>query len=199
MKITAIKQQQKRTDRFSIFVDDKYAFSFTGSELLEQKLAVGDELDASEVKKLKKLAADDKIYHATLNYIAIRPRSRWEIEAYLARKQASPELVISIIKKLEKLDLINDEIFARIWIENRKLLNPRSHRKLVSELRAKRVPDETIAKVLQKDAEEEREILRILVERKRHQSKYKDDLRLTQYLSRQGFSYSDIKDVLDNP
>ncbi|MGH7239138.1 MAG: recombination regulator RecX, partial [Candidatus Saccharimonadales bacterium] len=68
MKITAIKQQQKLADRFSVFVDDKYAFSFTTNELLEQKLAVGDELDAGEVKKLKKLAIDGKIYHAALNY-----------------------------------------------------------------------------------------------------------------------------------
>ncbi len=200
MKITKIASQVKNASRYSIFVDEKYSFSLSADQLLEQRIAVGDELAANEVKKLKKLSADDKIYNAALNYIAIRPRSRWEIESYLARKKASPELAEQIIKKLEKLDLINDEAFARAWIENRKLLNPRSHRKLVAELRAKRISDEVITKVLEKNAEEEREILKLLVERKRHQTKYKDDLKLAQYLSRQGFNYEDIKQILyENP
>lgn len=196
MKITKIASQVKRADRFSIFVDEKYSFSLSADQLLAQKLAVGDELAASDVKKLKQLSADDKIYNAALNYIAIRQRSRWEIESYLARKKASPELASDIIAGLEKLGLINDEQFARAWIENRKLLNPRSHRKLVAELRSKRVPDEIITEVLEKNTEEEREILKLLVERKRHQTKYKDDLKLAQYLSRQGFNYDDIKSVL---
>lgn len=197
MKITKIAAQVKRADRYSVFVDEKYAFSLSADQLLEQKLAAGDELDSSEVKKLKKLSADDKIYNAALNYLAIRPRSRWEIETYLSRKKAEPELVASIIEKLENQRLIDDEAFARAWIENRKLLNPRSHRKLVAELRAKRVPDETIAKVLEKNTEEEREILKMLVEKKRQQTKYKDDQKLAQYLARQGFNYDDIKQILE--
>lgn len=196
MKITKIAAQVKRLGRYSIFVDEKYSFSLSADQLLAQKLAVGDELDASEVKKLKKLSADDKIYNAALNYLAIRPRSRWEIETYLARKNAEPALAASVIERLERQKLIDDEAFARIWIENRKLLNPRSHRKLVAELRAKRVPDEVITRVLEKNTDEEREILKMLVERKRGQSKYQDDQKLAQYLSRQGFNYSDIKEIL---
>lgn len=196
MKITKIAAQVKRPDRYSVFVDEKYSFSLSADQLLAQRLAVGDELEAADVKRLKKLSADDKIYNAALNYIAIRPRSRWEIESYLARKKAEPELAAQIIKKLENLDLINDESFARAWIENRKLLNPRSHRKLVAELRAKRVPDSVITKVLEKNSQEEREILKMLVEKKRQQTKYKDDLKLAQYLSRQGFNYDDIKQIL---
>lgn len=196
MKVTSIKQQVKRAGRYSIFVDEKYAFSLSDDKLLEQKLAVGDELEASAVKKLKQLSADDKIYNASLNYIAIRPRSRWEIDSYLKRKGASSPLVDQIIKKLEKLDLINDEAFASAWIRNRKLLNPRSHRKLVVELKAKRVPDTVITKVLQKNTDEEREIIKMLAERKRRQSKYQDDQKLAQYLARQGFNYDDIKSAL---
>lgn len=196
-KITKIASQVKKADRYSIFVDEKYSFSLSADQLLAQKLAVGDELEAGDVKKLKKLSADDKIYNASLNYIAIRPRSAWEVEDYLRRKKAEPELAASIINKLEKLDLINDEAFARAWIENRKLLSPRSHRKLVAELKAKRVPDSVITKVVQKDTEEERETLRLLVAKKRGQSSYKDDLKLAQYLARQGFNYDDIKSALD--
>lgn len=198
MKITKISAQVKRPDRFSIFVDEKYSFSLSANQLLEQKLASGDELTEAELKRLKKLSDDDKIYAAALNYIAIRQRSRWEIETYLSRKKADQQLSTQIIEKLENLKLVNDEAFAKAWIENRKLLNPRSYRKLVAELKAKHVPDEIITKVLKKDTEEEREILKMLIAKKRQQTKYKDDLKLAQFLARQGFNYDDIKSLLQS-
>lgn len=198
MKITKISAQVKRPDRFSIFVDEKYSFSLSANQLLEQKLASGDELTEAELKRLKKLSDDDKIYAAALSYIAIRQRSRWEIETYLSRKKADQQLSAQIIEKLDNLKLVNDEAFARAWIENRKLLNPRSYRKLVAELRAKHVPDEIITKVLKKDTEEEREILKMLIAKKRQQTKYKDDLKLAQFLARQGFNYDDIKSLLQS-
>lgn len=198
MKITKISAQVKRPDRFSIFVDEKYSFSLSANQLLEQKLASGDELTENELKRLKKLSDDDKIYAAALSYIAIRQRSRWEIETYLSRKKADQQLSAQIIEKLENLKLVNDEAFARAWIENRKLLNPRSYRKLVAELKAKHVPDEIITKVLKKDTEDEREILKMLIAKKRQQTKYKDDLKLAQFLARQGFNYDDIKSLLQS-
>lgn len=198
MKITKISAQVKRPDRFSIFVDEKYSFSLSANQLLEQKLASGDELTENELKRLKKLSDDDKIYAAALSYIAIRQRSRWEVETYLSRKKADQQLSAQIIEKLENLKLVNDEAFARAWIENRKLLNPRSYRKLVAELKAKHVPDEIITKVLKKDTEDEREILKMLIAKKRQQTKYKDDLKLAQFLARQGFNYDDIKSLLQS-
>ena len=44
MKITSIKQQVKRADRYSIYVDDKYSFSLSEQELLSIKIKVGQEV-----------------------------------------------------------------------------------------------------------------------------------------------------------
>src|SRR4051812_30584175 len=90
MKISSIKQQVKRADRYSIFVDGKYAFSLSESALLESKIASGQELSKEQVAEFKKLSADDKLYNRTLRYVAMRPRSRWEVEQYLWRKETSP-------------------------------------------------------------------------------------------------------------
>jgi regulatory protein len=196
MKITKITSQVKRVDRYSIFVDDKYAFSLSADQLLEQKLAAGDEIGEADVKRLKKLSDDGKLYSLALRYVALRARSRWEIEDYLIRKKASSELVREIIKKLEGLDLINDTAFASSWVENRRLLSSKSHRQLVAELRAKHIADDTIKDVLEGDKDQELTALRMLIDKKRQQAKYKDDLKLAQYLSRQGFSYDDIKSQL---
>lgn len=196
MKITAIKAQVKRPDRYSIYVDDTYAFSLSDQALLETRLAPGDELDEAELKRLKQRSADDKLYAAALRYVALRPRSTWEMESYLLRKGSPAPLNEQITNKLCKLDLLNDEQFARSFVADRRLLRPTSRRRLIMELRKKRVNDEIIRNAVGSDQEEELSALRQVIERKRRQSRYQDEQKLMQYLARQGYAYDDIKAAL---
>lgn len=194
MKITAIKQQQKRADRYSVFVDGKYAFSLSESGLIESRLASGQELSATELDTLKKAAGLDKAYGLALRYVAIRPRSEWEMQDYFRRKQIDREAGNQIIQRLRNLSMLDDAAFARSWVSNRRLLKNVSRRRLRLELAQKQVPSETIDQVLQEDETDDRQSLRELVQKKR--SRYPDNQKLMQYLARQGFSYDDIKDVL---
>jgi regulatory protein len=196
VKITAIRQQEKRKDRYSVYVDEKYAFSLSEGALLETKLASGQELTGEQVEVYKQLSAEDKVYSNALRYAAMRRRSRWEMESYLQRKDASPALAQQILSKLSDLGFIDDLAFAQAWVENRHLLRPTSQRKLQQELRAKRVPADIVDKVLREDETPDRDELRAMVARKRRQSKYQDNDKLMQYLARQGFGYEDIKTVL---
>jgi len=197
MKVTAIQQQVKRSGRYSIFIDGKYSLSLSDIGLLESKLAVGQELSQAEFGELKQRAEQDNFYNKVLNYLAIRPRSRWEVEIYLKLRNCPAPLNKVILNKLSNKDLINDRVFAKKWVENRRLLKPVSRRRLISELRAKRVATEDIEEALQQDPTDDRAVLLELIESKRRQTKFQDDLKLMQYLARQGFHYSDIKDALN--
>ena len=196
MKITSIKQQIKRAERYSIFVDGKYAFSLGETALLDSKLTTGQTLTDQQVKDFRKISVDDKIYNMALRYMAIRPRSKWEIEFYLQRKDASPTLTETILSKLSNIGLIDDEQFARAFVNDRRLLRPASRRKIIMELRKKHLADDTIQRVVGNDINDEHIALLSIVERKRHQTRYQDDLKLMQYLARQGFNYDDIKSAL---
>ncbi|PIZ61950.1 hypothetical protein COY17_03290, partial [Candidatus Saccharibacteria bacterium CG_4_10_14_0_2_um_filter_52_9] len=83
MKITSIKQQLKRTNRYSVFVEGKYEFSLSETALLESKLASGQELAKQEVGEYKKLSSEDKLYNKALRWVAMRPRTKWEVSFYL--------------------------------------------------------------------------------------------------------------------
>jgi regulatory protein len=197
MKITAIKPQVKRKDRYSIYVDGKYSFSLSETALLEQGVVSGQELSAAELKDFKKLSVDDKAYGNTLRYVALRSRSQWELRDYLHRKQVEEPTAEKILNKLRELGFVDDTAFASRWVENRRLLKPISTRRLVQELKQKRVSETIIKAVIDNDETDEVEALRQLVEKKRGLSKYRDNqLKLMQYLARQGFSYDDIKTVL---
>lgn len=195
MKVTEIKAQTRRARRFSVFVDGKYAFSLSEAGLLEQKLYVGQELEVSEVGQLKQAASDEKMYGLALRYVALRPRSNWEVSDYLKRKAATSALSDQIVNKLSSMDLLNDLKFARAWVESRRLLRPTSRRKLQQELRAKHVSNAVISQVLRADENDEREALRQLVAKKR--ARYPDRLKFMRYLVRQGFNYDAIKSILD--
>ncbi len=196
MKITAITQQQRRSDRYSIFVDGKFSFSLSAQTLLESGLRNGQELQPAELHQLKNDARYDKAYYRTLELIVRRKRSEWEITQYLKRKGYDEELAFQLTKKLRQEGYINDKAFAASWIENRRLLKSISRRRLKQELRSKRVSDEIIETTLGSDTTNERVVLEELVRSKKRQTKYQDDLKLMQYLARQGFNYDDIKAVV---
>jgi regulatory protein len=197
MKITRIVQQQKQQTRYSIFVDGKYSFSLSEQALLDSKLASGQELTAEQISEYKKLSADDKLYNRTLHWLALRPRSVWETEFYLKRKDADEQQTEQVVEKLTRLGLLDDRKFAEAFVHDRRLLRSSSSRKIRLELQKKRVPREIIDQVLTEDETDESAMLKDVIIRKRQQSKYRDDeLKLMQYLARQGWGYGDIKQAL---
>jgi regulatory protein len=196
MKITAVKQQVKRADRYSIYVDGKYSFSLGENEFLKLGLHSGQELTEEELDSYKGESDYGKWFDKVLNLLSYRLRSEWELRDYLRRKKAPEEYVDKILNKLSINGYVNDELFAKRWVENRRLMKPTSRRKLMMELKQKRIPNEIIDKVLSEDKDQvnEREVLKELIEKKRQ--RYPDQLKLMQYLARQGYNYDDIKSAL---
>ncbi len=198
MRISNITQQVKRTDRYSVFIDEKYSFSLSENGLLQANVRVGQEVTEVELETLKDAAKSDNAYSQALSIIVRRPRSEWEVRDYLKRKKYVPELIEEITARLTARGFINDEDFARRWVESRRLLKSTSKRRLTMELRQKRVADDIVRAVLDEDQTNERSVLRELIDRKRQQSRYQDGQKLMAYLVRQGFNYDDVKSVLDD-
>jgi len=195
MIITAIKQQVKRKDRYSIYVDGTYAFSLSEAGLIESRLASGQELTASALHDLKKAAGLDKAYGNALRYVAMRPRSEWELRDYLRRKEVDEVAGTHIAERLRAVGLLDDLAFARSWVANRRLLKSVSKRRLRLELQQKHVPSTVADQALAEDTTSEQDALRELVNRK--QARYPDKQKFIQYLARQGFSFDDISAALD--
>jgi regulatory protein len=195
VKITAIKKQVKRADRYSIYLDGKYSFSLGEAELLKLGLHSGQELTEEELASYRDESDYGKWFDKTLNLLSYRLRSEWELRDYLKRKKAPEEFVEKIIHKLQVNGYVDDEQFAKRWVENRRLMKPTNRRRLSQELRQKRIPTDIIDSVLTDDETDDLQALRELVEKKR--ARYPDKLKFMQYLARQGYNYDDIKTVLN--
>lgn len=197
MKITDIKQQVKRKDRYSIYIDNKYSFALSESGLIGMGLKIGDEFSSEDLTNFKKSADIDKGIYRCLDLISRRPRSRWELEDYLKRKGYDAEQTSQIILELNDKGYINDHDFARRWVDNRRLLKSISDRRLRLELRQKRVDDSVVDIVLEENPADQKAIIKELIEKKQRQTRYKDKEKLIAYLARQGFYYGDIKEALE--
>lgn len=198
MKITDIKQQVKRQGRYSIFVDSKYTFSLSENELIRSGIKVGREYTEDELEELKNTAVLDKAYMRSLDLLSRRARSEWEIRDYLKRKDYEMEVIEEIVNRLNQSGYIDDLAFAKSWINSRRMLKSSSKRKLRMELKQKRLGEEVINQALVEDETNEVDVLKDLIEKKRSQTRYQDQQKLMQYLSRQGFKYDDIKSLLEN-
>lgn len=197
MKITAIKAQVKNPERVSVYVDEKYAFSLNHTQLLEQKIHSGLELNDTRLAELKKASDFGKAYERALNFVMIRPRSVRELQHYARRKMWTPEDTQAIVAKLLAKNYLNDASFAKAWVRSRQMTKAMSTRRLRLELKQKGVTDADINGALSGSDYNEHDALKTIIAKKRKLARFAaDDQKLMQYLARQGFSYDDIKDAL---
>lgn len=195
MKITRLQPQTKRTDRVSVYVGGKYAFSLANDQVAELGLEVGQEIDTDKIKRYLAESDFGKLRDKTYRWLAIRLRSRWEIESYLDKKTKDEAAKSRLLTLLVEQGYVDDSKFAQAWIRHRNLIKPMSEYRLKQELLQKRLPMEIIEEALIQQPQDDVEAIRQLVTKRGH--RYPDRQKLLAYLSRQGFRYHDIKQALE--
>lgn len=214
MKITALTSQQKDPNRINVMVDGVYRFSLDISQIVSLGVKVGREYSEKELSEIEGESQFGKLYARALEYCLMRPHSEREVRDYLWRKTRATkyksrktgeikeregyavELVERVFGKLVEKSYVNDESFARFWVENRNQTKGASRRKLEAELRAKGVSQEIIARELSATDRNDDDELQKVIAKKRN--RYQDEQKLMQYLARQGFGYDDIKRALSD-
>ncbi len=211
MKISSISVQAKNPDRVNISIDGKYRFSLDVYQVSELGLKVGRELSDADLAGFEQESQFGKLYGRTLEYCLMRPHSAKEIKDYLWRKTratkyksrngeikdregVSQEVADRVYSRLQDRGYIDDEKFAKFWIENRNQIKGASRKRLTMELRSKGVDGSIIDHVLSSTDRDERNELKKVIAKK--SMKYADERKLIEYLMRQGFRYDDIMDAL---
>jgi len=95
-------------------------------------------------------AVDDPavVLDAAARFLEVRPRSVDEVRRRLRDAGYRLDLVVAAIERLTDLGMLDDEAFARAWVESRDRARPRGERALRSELRRKGVVDSIVTEVL---------------------------------------------------
>lgn len=91
---------------------------------------------------------EELIKQKMLNLLSYRARSRKELENKLKLKKYPEDAINKCLNDFEKVGLINDAEFAKIWVKNRLVSRPKGKRILQRELQLKGISKEIISEVL---------------------------------------------------
>lgn len=196
--VTRLEPAKRRGARcVKVFLDGRYAFSLQ-RELAEQ-LRMGEAVP--ELRAAQLLVADDRAraMEAALVFLSYRPRSEREVRERLRQKQIAEPVVEAVLERLKEQRLVDDEEFARYWVNQRQTHRPRGSALIRRELYAKGIAGEISSQVLESATEVEAEVesaykaarrkaegLRLLDRLQRQQ-------KLGQFLLRRGFDYHSVR------
>jgi regulatory protein len=131
-------------------------------------------------------------HERALGLLAVRPRTRWEMDQRLRKAGFEIEEVEEVLIRLERVGLIDDRAFAEQFAQHRFDVKRSGSRAVSSGLRAKGISPELVATVTQREAGEEEsraeELATLQAARMQGLDRAKAFPRLSSLLIRRGYS-----------
>ena len=202
MKITDIKGQRHRKNRFSIYIDGKYRFSLDYDTLVRANLHVDDEVDEEEVERLELKDEYARARDYLYSLLSYRDRSLYEAKRRLYEKGFAGAVVGEVIEHFRENGIVDDSRFARTWLDSVLQNRPMGRMRAEHELRQKRIDEAIIVEVCDErlGPEAEEELARRACEKRASILKdYPPDVarqRLWRYLKNRGFRFDIIQEVM---
>lgn len=135
-----------------------------------------------------------------MRYLAGRPHTVAEIHRHLRSKKFDAETIDHAIDRLRAQRYVDDEAFARWWVEQRERFKPRGHRALRTELAQKGVGRDVVDLVLGErapdaDVEQARRALSRPMTRWADMPDAERRRKIHSYLAARGFDFDTIDEV----
>lgn len=196
--ITALRFQEKDRDRVNVYLDGQFAFALPA--LAAARLRLGQALDEAEIAALQAIEAETSAYDRAVRFLGYRPRSIAEVRQHLLEHAVPASVAETVIQRLQQAGYLDDEGFARFWVDNRQQFRPRGERALRQELRRKGIDDAIIDAAIARAGVDEEEAAYALARGRSSRWKGLERRAFWQkgaaFLARRGYSYDVIETVL---
>lgn len=196
MLITKVEVQKNNRDKCNVYIDDEFQAGVHLDICIKYGLKAGKEITHEEFEEIT--FESDKILALlkTTNYINTALKTEKQIRDYIYKKGYSKEVCSYVISKLKEYNYIDDENYARAYIElnNKKM----GAIKLKANLLSKGIDKEIIENLLN-DLETDDEILYNMATKymKNKENTFENQVKLTRFLAGRGFSFDEINKVVD--
>lgn len=187
--ITALTVQKRNQQRVNVYLDGEYAFGL--SRIVAAWLRVGQVIGDEKIELLKAEDEREVAFQQAVRYLSYRPRSEAEVRQQLESQNLSEQAIQDAVERLARNGLLDDNRFARNWVENRSEFRPRSRRALAFELRRLGVSPQVIESSLEGIDENELAYQAGLKQVRKYQRLDWQNFRqkMIAFLARRGFSY----------
>lgn len=116
MKINKFKKIG--SNKYKIYFDNESLIVYE-DVILKYNLLYKKDIDNDLLIEINKENYKSSIYDVSIKYISVRMRSKKELEEYLKKKKYDQKDIEETIKRLQIQDLLNDEKFAKSYINDK--------------------------------------------------------------------------------
>jgi regulatory protein len=201
-KIINLQLKFGRVERFIVTLEDGQELVFTPESVAQFGIAPSKEFSDNEFLEILKLDGIRQAKDQAMRLLALRPHSRSELIRKMRERGYRMEVIDPALDDLEKLDLVNDKDFAKIFIQNEIRLRPIGRMLLRQKLLERGIVPEVFESLLKDlySAEQEMQVARQLAEKFRRthfeENKRKDKEKLVRFLQGKGFTWEQIRQVI---
>jgi regulatory protein len=189
VKISRIEVQKKNKDRCSIFIDGKFKFGLDKNLTVQYGLFEGAEISQEEINKILHQAEKTKIMNRAFKILHYRQRTVKEIRNRLVRIGFNDLIINEVIDELIADRTLDDERFARAFVNDHTNLKLKGNYFITRELTKKGITQETISRLLA--GRDEEQLITEYIEKKARTlnvDEQKDRQKLVRRLLNRGFT-----------
>ena len=191
--------KQGKANKIHIYVDEEYRATVDSDFWYSEKYRNYKEINEEELTELLNTVSFRRAYNKGLDFLSRRPFGTKELIKKLCEKGHEKESAQKACERLLELGLLNDEEYARILAND--LLERKSYsiKRIKQELAFRGIDREIVENTVDTlDNDPQRSI--IILVKKKYINKLNDEKgkkRTIDALLRLGYSYSDIKNALN--
>lgn len=201
MKIEGVKKT--KSGKYKITFDNNETLSTYDDVILNNGLLFHKEVDSDLLDKLNIETSYYDIYNKTIKFISRKLRSEKEIKLFLDKNNVNSSDKKKIINKLKEIRLINDEVFANAYTQDRINLSTDGPYKIKNELIKNDIDEDTINEVMSKIDEDivYEKLVKLIVKKinsNHNKSNYMLKQKIVGDMLNLGYSKEMIVEIIDN-
>ena len=195
MKITKMTTDSKSKDRVNIYFDGEYYATIDLEVVMKLKLSIDKELDLETIENIDSEQKFSECYSKSINLLSKLLKTKKQMKDYLYQKGYTKNTIDRVIEKLEAINLINDRVYCKKYVEQEK--NKKGKFALKNALLQKGIESEIIDNTLSCIDSQDDAIINIAEKYMKNKiNNFENIYKLKMYLLRKGFSYEEISLVV---
>ncbi len=199
--ITRIERKSALSKRYLIYFNGEPLLSIHEDVLVKQGLYKGMEVEAAKIRELLRAEEFNQVRMAALRYLSYRPRTTQELRQYLTKKDFSAGYIDQIVEEMKEQGYLNDQQYAKDWVEERRNRKSYGINRIKNELRQKGIASQWIDEAISHVEENEERQLALEVAKRRylricHEPWSKIERKIGQFLLYRGFPMGIVYEIL---
>ena len=200
MKVEKIK---KTGSKYKLTLENGEIINTYDEVIIKHKILYKKEIDESLLDKINEDTIYFKNYNKILNLINVRLRSEYEVRKTLIKNEVSSNDIEKMINDLKNINLINDELFAKAYTNDKINLSLDGPYKIKKNLQKHKINNEYIDNAIENIDKDilDAHIDKVISKKIKNNSKYTPYMlrqKIITYLVNLGYSKNSIINRLDN-